>query len=104
MGSYANHRSSGGPSSGFRGRNFVVSSDMASVRSGWVGSGWGVSSLRREFRVRASKSRLRVARAIWTSDSDSVQNFGHYRLFPGPIWSMWSKMHAPTHLGTGFTH
>ena len=37
LGSYASHRSSGVPSSGFRGRNSVVSSDMALVWSGRVG-------------------------------------------------------------------
>ena len=71
---YPTYKSVDGRTLGFRGQNFVVNSDLASVRSGWV----GLESYepRLVFRVWVRKSILRVARENITSDSDSAQNFG----------------------------
>ena len=81
-----------GPSLGFLGPNLVVSSNLASVRSGRVGLGsYGPGLV---FRVWARNSRLRVARTNPSSDSDSTQNFGSYRVFGGEIWYLCAELRA----------
>ena len=80
---YRTYKSADGRTLGLRGRNFAVNSDMASVRSGWV----GLESYepRLIFRVWVRKSILRVARGNMTSDSESTQNFGSYSVFLGQL-------------------
>ena len=80
---YTSYKSANGRTLGFRGQNFAVNSNIASVRSGWV----GLESYepRLVFRVWARKSKLRVVWRNMTSDSDSTQNFGSYRVLPGQL-------------------
>ena len=80
---YPTYKSADGRTLGFRGQNFVVNSDLASVRSGWVGLESYDSML--VFRVWVRKSILRVGRGNMTSDSDFTQNFGSYKVFPGRL-------------------
>ena len=72
-----------GPSLGFLGPNSMVSSNLASVRSGRTGLVSYEPGL--VIRVWGCNSRLRVARTNLTADSDSTQNFGPYRVSPGQI-------------------
>ena len=80
---YPSYKSANGRALGSRGQNFAVNSNMASVRSGWV----GLESYepRLVFRVWVRKSILRVARGNMTSDSESTQNFGSYSVFLGQL-------------------
>ena len=61
----------------------MVSSNLASVRSGRVGL--GTYEPGPVFRVWAHNSILRVARGFSTSDSDSAQKLGSYRVSPGHL-------------------
>ena len=83
MASNANYKSAEGRSLGLRAQIFVVNSNMALVWSGRT----GLESYepRLVFRVWVRKSILRVARGNTTSDLESTQSFGSYRVFPGQL-------------------
>ena len=63
-----------GTSLGFRGQNFVPSSDIGSVRSGR--HGFPTSDPEPDFTTWGYNSRLRRASTFLSSDSESTQNLG----------------------------
>ena len=85
-----------GLSLGFSGQNFVLSWNLRSVRSGLPGiPSW---AHRPKLPVWARKLRLRVARTVSITDSESTPIFGSYRVLLNMFGYLWAEIQAPTRI------